>query len=50
VLSVSQSGFDQVKAYVENQRERHAKRELYGVLERVDAKETMLLPSPNTRK
>ena len=50
VLSVSQSGFDQVKAYVENQRERHAKRELYGVLERVDAKETRLLPSPNTRK
>ncbi len=36
VLSVSQSGFDQVQAYVQNQRERHARRELYGVLERID--------------
>jgi putative transposase len=36
VLSVSQSGFNQVKAYVQNQRERHAGRELYGVLERMD--------------
>jgi REP element-mobilizing transposase RayT len=36
VLSVSQSGFDQVVAYVQNQRERHAKRELYGALERMD--------------
>jgi REP element-mobilizing transposase RayT len=34
VLSVSQSGFDQAKAYVLNQRERHARRELYGLLER----------------
>ena len=36
VLSVSQSGFDRVLAYVQNQRERHARRELYGVLERTD--------------
>ena len=36
VLTVSQSGFDQVMAYVQNQRERHARRELYGVLERTD--------------
>lgn len=36
VLTVSQSGFDQVKVYVQNQRERHARRELYGVLERMD--------------
>jgi hypothetical protein len=41
VLSVSQSGFDHVKAYVENQRERHAKREIYGVLERIDASDSM---------
>jgi REP element-mobilizing transposase RayT len=34
VLSVSQSGFDQVLAYVQNQHERHANRTLYGVLER----------------
>jgi REP element-mobilizing transposase RayT len=34
VLSVSQHGFDQVRDYVLNQRERHAKRELYGVMER----------------
>jgi REP element-mobilizing transposase RayT len=39
VLSVSQSGFDQVKEYVENQRERHARRELYGVLELTDTNE-----------
>ena len=37
VLSVSQSGFDRVRAYVMNQRELHARRELYGVLERIDA-------------
>lgn len=36
VLSVSQSGFDRVLAYVHNQRERHAARELYGVMERAD--------------
>ena len=36
VLSVSQSGFDQVLAYVQHQRERHAAREVYGVLERAD--------------
>ena len=34
VLSVSQSGFDQVLDYVQRQRERHATRELYGVMER----------------
>src|SRR5688572_2410007 len=31
VLSVSQSGFDPVLAYVQNQHERHANRTLYGV-------------------
>ena len=36
VLSVSQSGFAQVKAYVENQRERHAAREVYGAMECAD--------------
>jgi putative transposase len=36
VLSVSQSGFDRARDYVLNQRERHAKRELYGILERID--------------
>lgn len=36
VLSVSQSGFDPILAYVQNQRERHANRGLYGVLERTD--------------
>lgn len=36
VLSVSQSGFDRVVEYVQNQRERHARRELYGVLEHAD--------------
>jgi putative transposase len=34
VLSVSQSGFDRVLEYVQNQRERHAARLLYGVMER----------------
>ncbi|MFT4038388.1 MAG: IS200/IS605 family transposase [Thermomicrobiales bacterium] len=34
VLSVSQSGFDRVLDYVQNQRARHAARELYGVMER----------------
>ena len=34
VLSVSQSGYDRVLEYVQNQRERHAARELYGVMER----------------
>ena len=36
VLSVSQSGFDQVKAYVQNQRQHHARRELFGVFEHMD--------------
>lgn len=36
VLSVSQSGFDQAVAYVSNQRERHAAREIYTLLERAD--------------
>lgn len=36
VLSVSQSGFDRVVEYVQNQRERHARREIYGVLESTD--------------
>jgi putative transposase len=35
-LSVSQHGFDQVREYVLNQRERHAKRTLYGIMERSD--------------
>ena len=35
-LSVSQSGFDRVLAYVQHQRERHAARGLYGVMERMD--------------
>jgi len=43
VLSVSQSGFDRVVEYVQNQRERHARRELYGVLERADD-EPMRMP------
>jgi REP element-mobilizing transposase RayT len=34
VLSVSQSGFDQVRDYVENQRARHAARTVYDVMER----------------
>lgn len=34
VLSVSHSGFDRVMDYVQNQRERHAAREVYGVMER----------------
>lgn len=36
VLSVSQSGFEQVLAYVQHQRERHAAREVYGIMERAD--------------
>ena len=34
VLSVSHSGFDRVLDYVQNQRERHAARQIYGALER----------------
>lgn len=41
VLSVSQSGFDRVLDYVLNQRERHAARELYGVMERVSDDEDL---------
>lgn len=33
VLSVSQSGFDRVLAYVQNQRARHAAREVYDAME-----------------
>jgi putative transposase len=33
VLSVSQNGFDRARDYVLHQRERHAKRDVYGVLE-----------------
>jgi REP element-mobilizing transposase RayT len=36
VLSVSESGFDRVLAYVQNQRERHAAQQIYGVMERVE--------------
>ena len=36
VLSVSQHGFDRVRDYVLNQRERHANRALFGVMERSD--------------
>jgi putative transposase len=36
VLSVSQNGFEQVEAYVHQQRERHAAREVYSVLERIE--------------
>lgn len=36
VLSVSQSGFDRVLDYVQQQRERHAAREVYGVMERAE--------------
>jgi putative transposase len=36
VLSVSQRSFDQVKDYVLHQRDRHARRATYGVLERTD--------------
>jgi putative transposase len=36
VLSVSQSGSDRVLDYVQNQRARHAAREVYGVLERFE--------------
>ena len=36
VLSVSQSGFDRVLAYVQHQRERHAAREIYGAMERTE--------------
>ena len=35
-LSVSQSGFERVLDYVQRQREIHAAREVYGVLERVE--------------
>jgi putative transposase len=40
VLSVSQSGFDCVLEYVQNQRERHAARQIYGVMEREDSGES----------
>lgn len=40
VLTVSQSGFDRVLEYVQNQRERHAARQLYGVMEREDSGES----------
>lgn len=36
VISVSQPGFDRVLEYVQCQRERHATRELYGVMEQID--------------
>ena len=36
VLTVSQRGFDRVLEYVQNQRSRHAAREVYGVMERVE--------------
>ncbi len=36
VLSVSQSGFDRVLEYVQQQRERHPARDLYGVMERTE--------------
>ena len=36
VLSVSRSGFDRVLAYVQNQRARHAAREVYGAMERTE--------------
>jgi REP element-mobilizing transposase RayT len=34
VLSVSQSGFDKVMAYVQNQQARHASREVYAAMEK----------------
>ncbi len=37
VLSVSQSGFDRVLAYVQHQRARHAAREVFAVMERAEA-------------
>ena len=40
VLSVSQSGFDRVIEYVQNQRDRHAAQQLYGVMERDDSHES----------
>jgi putative transposase len=36
VHSVSQRSFEQVKQYVQNQRERHAAREVFGVYERTE--------------
>lgn len=36
VVSVSPSGFERVLEYVQNQRERHARREIYRMLERSD--------------
>lgn len=36
VLSVSERSFEQVRAYVQNQRERHASREVYGAYERME--------------
>ena len=36
VLSVGQSGFDRVLEYVQQQREHHAARDLYGVMERTE--------------
>lgn len=40
VLSVSQSGIDRVLEYVQNQRERHAARRLYTVMERDEPDES----------
>jgi REP element-mobilizing transposase RayT len=37
VLTVSQNGFEQALAYVQQQRERHAAREVYGALERIES-------------
>lgn len=39
-ISVSQRGFDHVLEYVQHQRERHAARDLYGVMERMDDPDT----------
>ena len=36
VLTVSQNGFERAVAYVRQQRERHAAREVYGALERIE--------------
>lgn len=40
VLSVSQSGFDKVLVYVQNQRARHASREVYAVMEKSEEEKT----------
>lgn len=41
---MSQSGFDQAKMYVLEQQERHARRALYGVLERSGDEEDTPVP------